>query len=1732
MKNLIKNVVRSFTKNKISILGLIFLLFFGLGVFCTMNNTTTNIRNEYTSLAQEGQLHDFTAAELYDVGTAEYVEAGYGISYVTPEGSRSPTYTPIDDLSTLSIAESQYYFGAEPGTVTGRTYYVPIPRQNIIYNEEDNFFYTYRTYTIILSKTLSSGLYRDYATDHEGTSLVKFQFNTEMVAYETVPEDEQNLADIEDEWDRGNQPTPDQRAALCNNSFFSREYASFHSFIDEKSNSIYSLMMSNDTPLYRYINNNFGNEIEERYFKSVNVTTAEDNIYYKIINSNPEDQIDKMVLFDDPNHRTGNQLFSVNDWAPHDSAIVFYDLDNKIVGPGTSYTVTNPDSSTITFTVPSTFNELVQMPLYYVDGGTHAMNRWTTDGTTPARLEQYIYSQIIQIRMKRMFVGEFSDQSLFPVKPMIKDAAGITVDREKYFDELFNHTTSQTIYNGYYDYLDTWYYSKQESITLSANGNVVFTWSGLGGSPSTCTISNWTTKVAIVNPQHLEKTSKRVMDPSMLNNFEPFRQWYKTTYGWLPSGEISQDAAKKWFNTLSSDQFGFWVNPNTRLSEWTEMEYTIPSSGQRIIVKRGLGENEWNGINRQYIADCEGYDLIIWGCGLTPDFMYPVVDISRPTPNPAKECLIYSNDVGYNGIKLAFANSPVEEYIVGRFKIDISDNRKREIINSINDWVHTPESGMILPDETKCAYFANDTDNLLNCSGFRVAYIPNLVNVIEIVSIILCSFMGILCLIICFVIIKRYVENNRVNIGIMRANGIKKWKIAFSLFPFALLPALVGGVAAYFTGLFLQAPMLTLFSNYWMLPTPLIGFSLAPFLVCIFVPFILFTIICIISTLLVLRTKAVDLMKAGSEFKVNAFSRIAKKPFKHFGVLTRFRVALAFNSISRLLVLGAMSCLTMSSLVFAMTSFDKLNQSKNINSTQFDYNFNIELTTPTSTGGAYSTYDYSAEQDPGIAKGFGWSNPDQYLFNTYWNTSDVDYRDSKWYTDQGKRSYAQLTKPYMSDEFIGGYEDYEDPDLVKDIIGNNGLIQIPSQADATGQNQDLTYLQNKINSRLTLDYNIGMPGVAASNPWDIALALMPANSRNIAAQSFNNMVNETGKRVHAADLIFRQVLADKGIIVPESGVIYEQRQGQYRNEIIQAQEQAGKWCYPVEFYDIFSGYYYINRFTTFFSYNKESDSYTLITDLGTIGDGITRFNSSFTNLLKTIYTDFDLMRIEYPIVYGSVPINWGKEFNDDVIPDETYTYIKGNITNLSNERQFDSTHEIKLEGIKKDSQYIFLTDNNGHELNSRLFDTNYLHSLNINETIYPIIINAYAAHKYGLSIGDTITLNVNNTVDRIVQAIHSQQVIDNSAKFKVVGVSVGTTNEAFYTTQDVANNVVGLPNGESWNKTHRYMIWTDLSPSGEVYSGWNVSNRVVPALADLSGIDANTKGKITIQKFTDGESWAKQPLDESINALSEVKIPVGFNGIYSQNKYGKPITSGISLYSYTGMYLGTSVYRSQGDSNKFTDVLSFGTNLAIANIMSGINDNKYTEANIQYLNNQLSLDDYINVINEFIAQIVKYYGETSMITTICGATDVAASDLIYNNLISTFNLAETAIMAIVIPITIIIVAVISNLIIDDSKKMAAMLKALGYSDGKNLMSILALFVPTIFIGLILAVPLSFGLAFGYQAIIFNTANILVDITQKWWYYIAAMGGIGVILMATYGIGYATIKRDRLVDRIK
>jgi hypothetical protein len=82
-----------------------------------------------------------------------------------------------------------------------------------------------------------------------------------------------------------------------------------------------------------------------------------------------------------------------------------------------------------------------------------------------------------------------------------------------------------------------------------------------------------------------------------------------------------------------------------------------------------------------------------------------------------------------------------------------------------------------------------------------------------------------------------------------------------------------------------------------MIPTPFGSFNVLISLVAIFIPFLIFMLVSIVATFLLLREKATDLMKQGSEYRANFISRHIKKPFDRFNIITRFRISIAFNSI-------------------------------------------------------------------------------------------------------------------------------------------------------------------------------------------------------------------------------------------------------------------------------------------------------------------------------------------------------------------------------------------------------------------------------------------------------------------------------------------------------------------------------------------------------------------------------------------------------------------------------------------------------------------------------------------------------------------------------------------------------------------------------------------------------------------------------------------------------------------
>jgi hypothetical protein len=165
-------------------------------------------------------------------------------------------------------------------------------------------------------------------------------------------------------------------------------------------------------------------------------------------------------------------------------------------------------------------------------------------------------------------------------------------------------------------------------------------------------------------------------------------------------------------------------------------------------------------------------------------------------------------------------------------------------------------------------------------------------------------------------------------------------------------------------------------------------------------------------------------------------------------------------------------------------------------------------------------------------------------------------------------------------------------------------------------------------------------------------------------------------------------------------------------------------------------------------------------------------NDNFQIVNTTYNTSLDN---DYSILYNKIPLKSSDQ------SDETYTYLAAT--------KQDSASDARIVGLKDNSEYVNLTNAGGKKINDLLNDENTI--ADINKGFYPIIVNAYAQHKYHLSVGDNIQFVINNKTDRITKQINEDDSKDLET-FKVVGINTTYQGEEYFTNQELANSILGL----------------------------------------------------------------------------------------------------------------------------------------------------------------------------------------------------------------------------------------------------------------------------------------------------------------------------------------------------
>ena len=668
---------------------------------------------------------------------------------------------------------------------------------------------------------------------------------------------------------------------------------------------------------------------------------------------------------------------------------------------------------------------------------------------------------------------------------------------------------------------------------------------------------------------------------------------------------------------------------------------------------------------------------------------------------------------------------------------------------------------------------------------------------------------------------------------------------------------------------------------------------------------------------------------------------------------------------------------------------------------------------------------------------------------------------------------------------------------------------IPFMGDSMGQQADIFYLKDRVMTNSTLDYVVGIPSIQ-SNPWDISASLMPENNKKMLERAKLNFIDFIGRAIYYEDGVSDPKYQDlHGLFVAETG---DPELENYK-QFIHGTDPSSPKLPPYE-----------------------------IDKTKVVGTIAVALNADFINLLSTAYGYEETAKLDYYVTYNVAPLTK---------TDETYTWVSGNV--------LKDNSSAKIIGIKTGdyaSKYVNLYDENKINLNDPKtgviryaqsdFERDYKNadgSWNYNfDKPFPIIVNAYAAHKYNLKIGSHISFDITNKADRFVQKMNPSKAYNNVANFEVKGVCTTYEGQEYFIDQDVANLLLGL-------KTH---LWDgELDQNGNYiqsmfepsqFYGYNYDS--IENVINGTISDSNKQGikvKAGDKMLFDLKDYEKDLYEyNQINNTNYNLTSYGFNGIFTDKLDGSAVLSkGIILYSPTGLYPGNDRMTSEVTKN----VISYGANLEIfrkvtlcddtdSDLAKGI-QNAYNEWLIAGDDEKKAKHDALDLYaTDAINFIHEYFGDQAYCLIINGATDATAMQLVFDNLSGTISNLTYAIIGVVSLMVIIIVALITNMVINDSKRLAALLKALGYTDGENATSFLSIYIPVIIFGLGIAALLSWGLVAAYNSLVFNSMNIWLNVNIKWYNYFIALAGVGAVFAISAANSVWSLKRSSLVDSIK
>lgn len=320
------------------------------------------------------------------------------------------------------------------------------------------------------------------------------------------------------------------------------------------------------------------------------------------------------------------------------------------------------------------------------------------------------------------------------------------------------------------------------------------------------------------------------------------------------------------------------------------------------------------------------------GFAYAPDYIYPLISFSMPIFDEKTNNIVYMTKDAFSKVGGLSENvySITYNYEVPR-KFEIEVNMGEE--NNDND----PTMAMF--EDEHIVMDLNTITRVGRISALQLEFASNRLFAEYFLYLLLA-----ISVIIIVIITKKRIDDERLQIGVLKSLGYNRFSIATSYLVYPIFGSIIGGILGFIIGIIVHRPIADILVSYYCVPLDNFIVSYSYLKTSIVIPMFMLSILSYIIAIFMLRKKPLSLLKEGSNLKINIFSRICNKLTSFLPFDSRFKYSLAFRSIGKLLIVTLTSFCTGLLIILILIGMNLFNDVIDKSFAGIDYKYMVGLT--------------------------------------------------------------------------------------------------------------------------------------------------------------------------------------------------------------------------------------------------------------------------------------------------------------------------------------------------------------------------------------------------------------------------------------------------------------------------------------------------------------------------------------------------------------------------------------------------------------------------------------------------------------------------------------------------------------------------------------------------------------------------------------------------------------------